>query len=101
MTAFHFHVGNVVDYLVDPAVASGKIRPGSTVGDVQASLQAMIIALSTGSPQVRQRGSVYLRRAPSPNLLTRARCAAAVRLAGAAVFLSGRAHGRFHARAVG
>lgn len=48
VTAVHNHVGNVAAYLLDPRLASAKIRPGREISDVQASLQAMNIGLLSG-----------------------------------------------------
>ena len=51
VSAIHHHVGNVAEYLNDARVASGKIRPGKDIGDVQASFQAILICLLTGRKQ--------------------------------------------------
>jgi len=47
VTGLHNHVGNVADYLKDPTFASGKIRPGREIADVQATFQGLNIALLT------------------------------------------------------
>eukprot|EP00755_Sulcionema_specki_P014854 Sspe_Gene.57809::Locus_31720_Transcript_1_1_Confidence_1.000_Length_3684::g.57809::m.57809 len=39
VSALHNHVGNVGEYLVDPTYASGKIRQGREMADIQASFQ--------------------------------------------------------------
>lgn len=39
------------EYLTDATVASGKLRPGRYMADVQASFQAILIALLTGRKQ--------------------------------------------------
>merc|ERR1712146_747538 len=48
VTGVHSHVGNVAEYLMDAQFASAKIRYGRDMADVQASYQAMSIALLTG-----------------------------------------------------
>eukprot|EP01062_Namystynia_karyoxenos_P069311 TRINITY_DN64828_c0_g1_i1.p1 TRINITY_DN64828_c0_g1~~TRINITY_DN64828_c0_g1_i1.p1 ORF type:complete len:647 (+),score=177.62 TRINITY_DN64828_c0_g1_i1:62-1942(+) len=50
VTGIHNHVGNVADYLLSPEYAGAKIRPGTEVSDVQASMQTLNIALSTAVP---------------------------------------------------
>lgn len=48
VTALHSHVGNVAEYLMDARFSTAKLRSGREVADVQASYQAMGIALLTG-----------------------------------------------------
>ena len=74
ITAFHNHMGNVAEYLVNPTYipflrlhapacarnthiptltfrySGGKITPGSTMSDTQASFQGLNIALTTAVP---------------------------------------------------
>ena len=51
VSALHLHVGTVGEYLTSPNFAGGAIRPGRNRGDVQKSMLAMVIALSTGKTQ--------------------------------------------------
>jgi Lipoxygenase len=51
VTAFHKHVGSVGAYVMDPSVATSKLRPNENVADVQASFQTLIIAMFTAYPQ--------------------------------------------------
>lgn len=63
VTAIHNHVGNVAEYLLDARFASGKLRAHREISDVQANLQAMLIALMTGlkvPPLVNDYSHVYL-----------------------------------------
>jgi hypothetical protein len=50
VTAFHEHVGNVSQYLVNPALGAGKLWPNQTIADQQASLQLCVVACITGLP---------------------------------------------------
>lgn len=50
VTAFHEHVGNVSQYLVNPSLAAGKLWPNQTIADQQASLQLCVVACITGLP---------------------------------------------------
>jgi len=51
VTAGHKHVGAAFENVKDPRYMGGKIRPGAEMADVQASVQAMSIALVTGFQQ--------------------------------------------------
>ncbi len=44
-------VGNVAEYLVDASVATAKLRPNENMADIQASFQALLVAMLTGRPQ--------------------------------------------------
>jgi hypothetical protein len=58
VTGLHEAVGNVIEVILDPTFAATKIRPGREEGDVQSSLQAMIVVALTGleMPQLTQLG---------------------------------------------
>jgi type IV secretory pathway TrbD component len=51
VTGIHTSVGHVSDYLLDPTSASGKVRPGAIMSDVQGVFQVAVIAMATGFPQ--------------------------------------------------
>lgn len=51
VTAVHKQVGAAGEYVADPRVAGGKIRPGSELADVQAAVQVLSIALVTSFKQ--------------------------------------------------
>lgn len=51
VTAYHYQVGTVAPYVLDPYAASGKIRPGIARGDVQSTFLVSVIALFTSYPQ--------------------------------------------------
>lgn len=51
VTAYHYQVGTVAPYVLDPYAASGKIRPGVAHGDVQTTFLVSVIALFTSYPQ--------------------------------------------------
>jgi hypothetical protein len=51
----HCHVGLVADFLVDPAMAGMRIVEGSESASLQASFQAINLALLTG-PKVKELG---------------------------------------------
>lgn len=48
VTGYHEAAGTVHEYVLDPAFMGTKIRPGTEVGDVQASLQFFLILALTG-----------------------------------------------------
>lgn len=50
VTGLHQHVGNVAEYLSHPTWATGKVRKGYTVADIQSSMQSLNIGLLTALP---------------------------------------------------
>ncbi len=50
VTGFHEHVGNVSQYIVNPALAAGKLWPNQTVSDMQSSMQLCVVGCITGLP---------------------------------------------------
>lgn len=58
VTGMHNQVGNVADYIVDPSICSGKIRPGSELADVQAAFQMMNVGLATAAKGPKLMGDV-------------------------------------------
>ncbi len=49
VTGVHHTVGNVAEYLMAPEFASGRIRPGREISDVEASMYALLSAVMTGA----------------------------------------------------
>ena len=48
VTGLHDAVGSVIEYALDPTFTATKIRPGSEMADVQASIQCLLIVALTG-----------------------------------------------------
>lgn len=53
VTGIHNHVGNVADYIKDPLLLSGKIRPDREEADVQSTFQVLNIGLTTAKKMPR------------------------------------------------
>ncbi len=51
VTGFHSQVGRVVSYLLDPAFITCKIRAGSQMSDIQATVQVLNLTALTGLEQ--------------------------------------------------
>jgi hypothetical protein len=51
VTGFHCQVGRVSPYLLDPAFLTCKIRAGSQMSDVQATVQVLNLCALTGLEQ--------------------------------------------------
>lgn len=49
VTGNHHAVGNVAEYMMSPDFACARLRPGSSVCDVEASHYGMLIAILTGT----------------------------------------------------
>jgi hypothetical protein len=49
VTGVHHVVGNVAEYLMNPAFATGRIRAGREVSDVESSMYGLLIAILTGA----------------------------------------------------
>lgn len=64
VTGVHNQVGNVADYLKDPAFASVKIRPEAIRADVQGSFQGLNVGLMTSQLTPRLIQSAELEGAP-------------------------------------
>jgi len=48
VTGLHHVVGNVAEYLISPEFASGRIRPGFQISDVESSMYGLLVAILTG-----------------------------------------------------
>jgi Lipoxygenase len=51
VTGFHWQVGRVSPYLLDPAFLASKIRAGSQMSDIQATVQVLNLCALTGLEQ--------------------------------------------------